>query len=115
MIVSCVLIQNVEPSGAHAMTTWIPPPGAVCPATVRYGLFTLIGLRRRIVPLTVNTQVRGPRAPMQARSEPEPESARLVTGMTRPPRPPRLSAPPPSAPGNARVSPGGGLEVVEPD
>src|SRR4030067_59966 len=55
-----------------------------------------------MVPLTVNTQVRGPLASMQARREPEPESARVVTGITRPPRPPRLSAPPPPPPARGR-------------
>ena len=37
----------------------------------------------------------------QARSDPAPESFRLVISITTPPRPPTLAAPPPCAPGNA--------------
>ena len=52
-------------------------------------------------PPTRNTQVRGPLASTQARSDPFPESLRFVTSITTPPRPPTAAAPPPSAPGNA--------------
>jgi hypothetical protein len=38
---------------------------------------------------------------MQDRRDPLPESFRLVTSKTTPPRPPTDAAPPPSAPGNA--------------
>src|SRR3546814_18251114 len=54
-----------------------------------------------MTPPTVNTQVRGPFASMQARSEPGPESFRLLTLMTAPPRPPCALRPKPSAPGKA--------------
>src|SRR3546814_5692408 len=54
---------------------------------------------KRMTPPTVNTQVRGPFASMQARSEPGPESFRLLTLMTAPPRPPCALRPKPSAPG----------------
>src|SRR3546814_12319016 len=56
---------------------------------------------KRMTPPTVNTQVRGPFASMQARSEPGPESFRLLTLMTAPPRPPCALRPKPSAPGQA--------------
>src|SRR3546814_4355980 len=56
---------------------------------------------KRMTPPTVNTQVRGPFASMQARSEPGPESFRLLTLMTAPPRPPCALRPKPSAPGKA--------------
>src|SRR5580693_5084604 len=52
-------------------------------------------------PPTRNTQVLGPLASTQARSDPFPESFRFVTSITTPPRPPTDAAPPPSAPGNA--------------
>jgi len=51
-------------------------------------------------PATRNTQVRGPEAITQARSDPVPESFVLVTSITTPPRPPTDPAPPPCAPGN---------------
>jgi hypothetical protein len=77
-------------------------PGAVCPATVRKGLENrkspeVMGNR----PATRKTHVRGPVAMTQARSEPAPESLRLVTSITAPPRPPSEAAPPPCAPGKA--------------
>src|SRR3546814_19188874 len=56
---------------------------------------------KRMTPPTVNTQVRGPFASLQARSKPGPESFRLLTLMTAPPRPPCASRPKPSAPGKA--------------
>jgi len=52
-------------------------------------------------PATRNTQVRGPVAITQARSDPVPESFVFVTSMTAPPRPPTDAAPPPCAPGKA--------------
>ena len=58
-------------------------------------------LKRLIVPPTRKTQVRGPEAETHARRLPAPESLRLVTSMTAPPRPPTETAPPPCAPGKA--------------
>src|SRR5512145_3110396 len=43
---------------------------------------------------------------MAARREPGPESARLVTAMTAPPRPPGVIEPNPSAPGKAGIGSG---------
>src|ERR1700746_1081567 len=77
-------------------------PGAVCPATVRKGLEDRKSpevMENR--PATRKTHVRGPLAMTQARSEPAPESLRLVTSITAPPRPPNEAAPPPRAPGKA--------------
>lgn len=85
----------------------IPPPGAVWPAIVRLPAVGLIWLRRLIVPATRNTQVRAPVAIMQARNEPVPESASVVTAIARPPRPPFDAAPNPSAVGKARCCPSG--------
>ena len=48
--------------------------------------------------------------PMCARSDPAPESASVVTGMTRPPRPPTDAAPNPSAVGNDRCCPPGSFD-----
>jgi hypothetical protein len=87
------------------LATSIPPPGAVCPAMVRYGLVTYISELVWILPLTVKTQVRGPLAWTHARSEPALESLRFVTLYTVPPRPPTESQPAPSHPGNARLPP----------
>src|SRR3954454_14016847 len=85
--------------------TAMPAPGAVWPAIVRYGFDTYIELCSWMTPDTVNTQVRGPVAVTQARSDPGPESFRFVTLMTVPPRPPFDVAPPPCAPGNAGTTP----------
>src|ERR1700704_3059626 len=60
-----------------------------------------------MVPPTRKTQVRGPLASAHARSDPEPESFKLVTSYTAPPRPPTEPAPPPSAPGKAASGPPG--------
>src|SRR5580700_4655375 len=79
----------------------MPPPGAVCPAMVRYGFETCNRDWFTMLPPTRNTQVRGPLASTHARSDPFPESFRFVTSITTPPRPPTAAAPPPSAPGNA--------------
>jgi len=57
-----------------------------------------------MVPPVRNTQVRGPLAATQARSDPGPESFRLAIKYTLPPRPPFESAPPPCAPGNAATA-----------
>src|ERR1700749_21134 len=65
-------------------------------------------------PATRKTQVRGPDAWTQLRSEPEPESLVVVTSITAPPRPPTDSAPPPSAPGKAG-QPEFGQLAEEPD
>jgi len=76
-------------------------PGAVCPATVRKGLANRKSPEvTGNSPATRNTQVRGPEAITQARSDPVPESFVLVTSITTPPRPPTDPAPPPCAPGN---------------
>src|SRR5580704_11190499 len=90
-------------------------PGAVCPATVRKGFE-----KRRSPevmgksPATRKTQVRGPLPITQARSDPAPKSFRLVTSITRPPRPPSEAEPPPYAPGKAAgVEPGVGVDRVE--
>src|SRR5688572_27498390 len=83
----------------------MPPPGAVCPAIVRYGFLAMISLWVVIVPPTRNTQMRGPCAATQARRLPAPLSLRFVTSMTVPPRPPLLWVPNPSAPGNATTGP----------
>jgi len=54
-------------------------PGAVWHATVRYGL-AIVNLSDGVmIPATRKTHVRGPVAKVQARSEPSPESLRLVT------------------------------------
>src|ERR1700720_3730113 len=79
----------------------MPPPGAVCPAMVRYGLETWARDRNVITPDTRKTQVRGPEASMHARRLPVPESFKLVTSITAPPLPPTAAAPPPCASGNA--------------
>src|ERR1700730_15330292 len=78
----------------------MPPPGAVCPAMVRYGFETCNRDWFTMFPPTRNTQVLGPLASTQARSDPFPESFRFVTSITTPPRPPTDARPPPSAPGN---------------
>ena len=56
-----------------------------------------------ISPPTRNTTVRGPGASTASRKLPGPESSRLRTKTTRPPRPPGVAAPKPSAPGEARA------------
>src|SRR5262245_6144293 len=66
-----------------------------------YGWLILTGVLISMTPATRKTTVRGPSASQAARKLPGPESSRLVTAMTRPPRPPGVNAPPPSAPGNA--------------
>src|ERR1700753_15152 len=66
-----------------------------------YGFLSSMRDRPVIRPDTRNTQVRGPDASRHARKLPLPESFRVVTSITMPPRPPTDSAPPPSAPGNA--------------
>jgi hypothetical protein len=76
-----------------------PVPGALWPAMVRKGFFTVIGFRSAIVPDTRNTTMRGPAASHAARRLPGPESFTLSTNSTRPPRPPGVVAPKPSAPG----------------
>ncbi|MCJ7544709.1 MAG: hypothetical protein MUP47_09140 [Phycisphaerae bacterium] len=56
-----------------------PPPGAVCPAMVMYGLRMFTSVSRLIVPATRNTTVRGPLPWQAARKLPGPLSARVVT------------------------------------
>jgi hypothetical protein len=53
-----------------------------------------------ITPLTSKTTIRGPAAAQASCNEPGPSGLRLVTIMTLPPRPPGVSQPQPSAPGN---------------
>jgi hypothetical protein len=60
--------------------------------------------RNVMSPDTRKTQVRGPEASMHARRLPVPESFKVVTSITAPPRPPAAAAPPPCAPGNAGQS-----------
>ena len=91
----------------------MPPPGADCPAMVMRGLLTVRFELRAMVPETLKRIVR-PEAGavlMPSRSEPAPESLRLVTKYKSPPRPPRVLAPAPSAPGNAVK---GGMGVQPP-
>ena len=82
-------------------TSLIPPPGAVCPAIVRYGLPMRKSPDTWITPPTRNTHVLAPLVSTQERNDPVPESLRLVTSMTTPPRPPAAPAALPSASGNA--------------
>src|ERR1041384_276539 len=83
----------------------MPSPGAVWPATVKSDLFSNNLLLSWMVPEVVKTIVRGPLAErMPSRNEPGPESLRLVTSYTSPPRPPLASRPNPSAPGKAGTS-----------
>src|ERR1035438_3264802 len=97
------------PLGPPMMTS----PGAVWHAMVRKGL-EMVNLSDGLIsPATRKMQVRGPLALVQARSEPLPESLRLVTSNTWPPRPPADAAPPPCAPGNAGSAPEAtGVETV---
>src|SRR5713226_1562172 len=97
---SCVETNNASSCMLGPPST-IPPPGAVCPAIVRYGMDTCNLERFVIMPDTRKTQVRGPDASTQALKLPVPESLRFVTSMTWPPRPPIEAAPPPCAPGKA--------------
>src|SRR5574343_628203 len=80
----------------------VMPPGEVCPAMVTSPRVRCTGASIR--PLTANTMVRGPVSSSAACSEPGPLALRLVTVMTRPPRPPVACAPKPAAPGKARPS-----------
>ena len=79
----------------------MPPPGAVCPATVRYGSSITICSLTSMVPDTPNTTNRRPPDSRASRRLPAPASFRFVTVMTRPPRPPGVPHPKPSAPGKA--------------
>src|SRR5947209_10211121 len=89
---------------APVPTSLIPPPGAVCPAIVRYGLPMRKSPDTWITPPTRNTHVLAPLVSNQERNDPVPESLRLVTSMTTPPRPPAAPAALPSAPANAGTS-----------
>src|SRR5271154_7589958 len=100
MTTSCVETKICSPFWFGPPIT-TPPPGAVCPAMVMYGLEICARDRKVIIPDPRKTQVRGPEASMHARKLPVPESFKLVTSMTTPPRPPAAAAPPPCAPGNA--------------
>src|SRR5688572_3850774 len=57
----------------------------------------------RMTPLTSKTTIRGPSAAQASARLPGPEALRLVTLMILPPRPPAVTAPQPSAPGNALI------------
>ena len=81
----------------------MPSPGAVSPARVSRSLVKVSGELSVIMPPTRKTTVRAPDCVLaQSRKEPPPESLRLVTTQTSPPRPPLAKRPSPSAPGNAR-------------
>src|SRR5262245_29257766 len=82
----------------------MPSPGAVWPAMVRNGFVTVMFDFNAIVPLTRKTTMRGPSVSHASRRLPGPESLRFVTKRTRPPRPPGVLVPKPSAPGNAGKS-----------
>src|SRR5262249_12568547 len=88
----------------EALRRQIPSPGADWPATVRKAFFTTMGELSVINPETRKITILGPSASQAARKLPAPESFRLVTKMTLPPRPPGVVAPNPSAPGNAGIS-----------
>jgi hypothetical protein len=88
-------------------------PGAVWHAMVRNGFVIRYMDAGVTIPATRKMQVRGPLALVHARSEPGPESLRLVTSNTWPPRPPRDAAPPPSAPGKAGRAPDATGAVIE--
>jgi hypothetical protein len=60
-----------------------------------------IGLFRAIIPPTLKIHVLAPVAWAQSLKLPEPESLRLVTSIIRPPLPPTVEAPNPSADGKA--------------
>ena len=70
-----------------------PGDGAVCPATVRNGLVTVIAEFKLMVPLTSKMTMRGPLACIAARSDPGPLSLRFVTLRIAPPRPPGVLTP----------------------
>ncbi len=97
MTTSCVLTSVVSP----LMHT--PSPGADCPAIVTKGWLIFTGDFRSMSPATAKTMVRGPEASAASRKLPGPASFRFLTTQTRPPRPPRVQAPSPSAPGNAEI------------
>src|SRR6476620_2954721 len=59
-----------------------------------------MGLARVIRPETRKMTMRGPSASPAARKLPGPASSRFVTKITRPPLPPGVLEPKPSAPGN---------------
>ena len=83
----------------------MPSPGAVWPAMVRNGSRITTGDRRVTSPPTRNTTVRGPSG---LDRRPEAAGAGVVEvrarRTTRPPRPPGVEAPKPSAPGKAGSS-----------
>ena len=63
----------------------------------------LRSLLSSMIPATSKTMVLGPDSANAALREPAPLSARVVTWITFPPRPPVVYIPPPSAPGNANT------------
>jgi hypothetical protein len=87
---SVVVASPVRNRMCRITTSWVrtltisprtttPSPGAVWPATVRYGLSILMDDARVITPATWKTTVRGPVPSSAARSEPGPASASVVT------------------------------------
>jgi hypothetical protein len=109
-------MKRMTTSSAATTRVWsrrvIPPPGAVWPAMVIWPLAIFSWRFSGIVPATSNTTVRGPSASTAARRDPGPESSRLVTLITAPPRPPVANRPAPSAPGKARTSRGAALAAA---
>src|SRR5699024_1175606 len=75
----------------------MPSPGAVWPATVTSPLLICKFDSSAIVPETLKSIIRGPNVSIAARKLPSPESFKLVTYITFPPRPPVASCPKPSA------------------
>jgi hypothetical protein len=91
----------------------MPPPGAVWPATVKFPDVGFICDCSTIVPATRKVHVRAPVAIIHSRSDPAPESASVVTGITRPPRPPVAAAPKPCAVGKALWRPSGSFDGLK--
>ena len=87
----------------------MPGDGAVWPAMVTKGSLMMSRARlRSMMPPTSNTMMRGPGVCRASSSDPGPKSARLVTLMIAPPRPPGVSAP------KVGLTPGMGICVAPP-
>ena len=112
MTTSSACTRRMSRRWRGAALSVMPPPGAVCPSTVRLGLVMSMRVSVVIVPLTRKITMRGPVAVTQSRNEPGPLSSRLVTWHTRPPRPPGVSAPQPCAEGNASGVTAGGSQLT---
>ena len=74
-----------------------PSPGAPWPSRVRNGDVITTGESSVMSPAIENSTILGPSAVTAARKLPGPESASVVTAIRRPPRPPGVPAPKPSA------------------